>query len=197
VGAATPPPTRDAAIRAAGATMPPLTRAAAIRAGAAMPPLTRAAAMPAAAAATTAADTAVRGAATILAGSTPAEAITTVEVSGLVRTLESGSASPSAGATIRVPVAATMTDTDIGSRLPAIRTSTRVTDRVAVCPRVPRPARGRPGCPRVSLFCPLPPPVRDWRIRGQSHPGGSPLQELRQLSRRQGHRFRKIGRAHV
>ena len=113
------------------AILPRPTQAAAIRAvGVAMPPLTQAAAIPARAA-TTAPDTVVQEAATILAGSTPAEATTTVEVSGLVRTLASASASPSAGATIRVPVAATMTDTAIGSPLPAIRTSTRVTDRVA------------------------------------------------------------------
>src|ERR1019366_8108680 len=120
-----PRPTPAVATRAVGAAMPPPTRAAAIpTAGAAMPPLTRAAA--------TAADTTVPEAVTILAGSTPGKAITTVDASGPVLTLASGSASPSAGATIRVPVVATMTDTAIGSRLPAIRTSTRVTDRVAV-----------------------------------------------------------------
>src|ERR1035441_4664431 len=113
------------------AILPRPTQAAAIRAaGVAMPPLTRAAAIPARAA-TTAPDTAVQEAATILAGSTTAEVITTADASGLARTLASVSASPSAGATIRAPVAATMTDTVIGSRLPAIRTSTRVTDRVA------------------------------------------------------------------
>ena len=111
--------------------MPLPTRVAAIPVGAPMPPPTRAAVIPVGAA-TTAADTTAEEAVTTLAGFTPAEAITTVDASGLVLTLASGSASPSAGATIRVPVVATMTDTAIGSRLRAIRTSTRVTDRIAV-----------------------------------------------------------------
>src|ERR1019366_8317016 len=59
----------------------------------------------------------------------------------------------------------------------------------------PRRTRGRRDCPRVSRISLLPPPpVRDWRIRGQSHPGGSPLQKLRQFSGRQGHRFRRARR---
>ena len=69
---------------------------------------------------------------TTLAGSTPVEAITTVVVFGLVLTLASGSVSRSAGATIRVPAVATMTDTAIGGRPRATRTSTRATDRAAV-----------------------------------------------------------------
>lgn len=102
---------------------------------AAMPLPTRAAAIPAGAA-TTAGDTpaAVTTAAapTTRAGSTPAEATTGVEASGLVRISASGSASHSAGATTRVPVAATMTDMATGSPLHAIRTRIWVTERVAV-----------------------------------------------------------------
>ena len=98
---------------------------------AAMPPLTRAAAIPVEATTITVGLT-VAEALTTLAGSTPAEVITTVVVFGLALTLASGSASRSAGATMRVPDVATMTGTAIGSRLRAIRTSTRVTDRIDV-----------------------------------------------------------------
>src|ERR1039457_2196194 len=183
-----PRPTPAAAIRVVGAATPLPTRAAAIPAAPAMPAPTRAAAIPARAA-TTAADTTVPEPVTFLAGSTPAEAITTVEVSGLVLTLASGSVSPSAGATIRAPVAATMTDTAIGSRPPAIRTSTRVTDRVAVRadggadplvgvpsgPGRPRPAAG----PTISAPCRAPAGRRGRRPRT----GGPPHHSLRVVFR--------------
>ena len=65
--------------------------------------------------------------ATTLAVSTRDEVITTADASGLVRTLALGSASPSAGATIRMRAAVTTTDGAIGSRLRAMWTTPTVT----------------------------------------------------------------------
>src|SRR5660397_202807 len=135
-----PLPTRAVAIPAADATMSRPTRAAAIPAGAA----------------TTAA-----GALTTLAGSTPAEAITTVDASGLVLTLASGSASHSAGATLRVPDVATMTDTATGSQLRAIRPSPRSNHRMSLKRHPPDLPPHHVNVVFNRRLCPDP-----WHIRG-------------------------------
>ena len=63
-----------------------------------------------------------------MATSTQVVATTMAGASGLVRTLASGSVSPSAGATLRAMAAATMTDGAIGSQLPAMSPRTHTTD---------------------------------------------------------------------
>ena len=92
--------------------------------------------------------TLVEEAVTMLAAFMPAEAIITVEASGLVLTMATGSAFLSVGVTPRVQVAVIMTDGAIGSLLRAIRICPPVTNWVAgrrpsagTCARAAKAAR--------------------------------------------------------
>jgi hypothetical protein len=121
--AAIPRRARAAGIPAAAAAIPRRTRAVGIPvAAAAMPLLTTVEAIPVdagttAATAIPAADTMVADAVTATAISTRDGAITTVDAIGPVRIMVSAWEFRSAGATTSVSVAATMTDSAIGSRL--------------------------------------------------------------------------------
>ena len=82
--------------------------------------------------------TLVEEAVTMLAAFMPAEAIITVEASGLVLTMATGSAFLSVGVTPRVQVAVIMTDGAIGSLLRAIRMCPQVTSFSATLRILPR-----------------------------------------------------------
>lgn len=136
---------------AVDATIPPrLIQATAIAAvgGATLPRPVRAAAIPAAEVYTLAAVAATPMVATMLA-----EAITTADASGPVLTMAWGLASPSAGDTISVQAAVTMTAGATGILPHAMRTYTPVTNRTTAS--VARQVECRL-CPRRVLRCSSP-----------------------------------------